>query len=382
MRKICVVTGSRAEYGHLFWLMKEIQSDSALCLEIAVTGSHLSAAFGKTASDIERDGFRIDRKIEIPTEDDSALGVTQAMAAALSGFAEAFHALRPDIVVVLGDRFEMLAAAEAALLAKIPVAHIHGGEITEGAFDDSMRHAITKIALLHFTAAEPYRRRVIQLGEPPERVFSFGAPGLDHLERTKFLNRDALEKALKFKLGKTNFLVTFHPATLDKASSKSQMDELLNALDEFPSAKIIFTYPNPDPDNAAIREKLNRFAEKNASRCLLRQSLGQELYLSLLPHVSAMLGNSSSGFIEMPSFRKPTVNIGDRQKGRLMAKSIIPCEPRASEIVQAIRKALSTDFKKTLHRTVNPYEAANASTRIKNVLRDFNLGPEVMKKIF
>jgi N-acetylneuraminate synthase/UDP-hydrolysing UDP-N-acetyl-D-glucosamine 2-epimerase len=382
MRKICVVTGSRAEYGHLFWLMKEIRSDAALRLQIAVTGTHLSPVFGKTVSVMEQDGFEIDRKIEIPTEDDSPLGVTRAMAGALSGFAEAFRELRPDMVVVLGDRFEMLAAAEAALLAKIPVAHLHGGEITEGAFDDAMRHAITKIALLHFTAAEPYRQRVIQMGEAPERVFAFGAPGLDHLERTSLLDRHTLEKKLGFTLGKISFLVTFHPVTLDGASSKSQVQELLSALDAFPSAKIIFTYPNADPDNAAIRRMLKDYAEKNASRCLLRESFGQELYLSLLSCASVMIGNSSSGLIERPSFKKPTVNIGDRQKGRLSAASVISCPPRRRDIVRAIRKSLDVFFGKTLPCVVNPYRGSDVSAKIKNVLRDFELGPGVMKKKF
>jgi UDP-hydrolysing UDP-N-acetyl-D-glucosamine 2-epimerase len=379
---ICVVTGSRADYGLLYWLMKEIQNDEDLCLQIIATGMHLSPEFGLTYQEIESDGFRIDEKVEIQLSSDTVIGVTTSVGLAVIGIGGALSRLKPDMVVILGDRYEILAAAQAALLAKVPIAHLHGGETTEGAFDEAIRHSITKMSLLHFVAAEPYRSRVIQLGEAPSRVFNFGAPGLDHIQKTKLLSRMAFEEEIEFSLGELCFLVTYHPVTLQSSTPEQTFQNLLDAFDEFPSATIIFTGQNSDPQGRIIGSKIESYIEKHHSRCCYFSSLGHVRYLSALQHVDAVIGNSSSGLSEVPIFKKPTVNIGDRQKGRIRASSVIDCAEDKQSIQEGITKALSADFQKSLQTVLSPYGVGDVSPKIKEVLKNYDLSERYLMKQF
>jgi UDP-N-acetylglucosamine 2-epimerase (non-hydrolysing)/GDP/UDP-N,N'-diacetylbacillosamine 2-epimerase (hydrolysing) len=317
-RKICIVTGTRAEYGLLYWLMKEIQGDPDLELQTIATGMHLSPEFGLTYKKIEEDGFTINEKVEMLLSSDTPVGIAKSVGLGVIGFADALARQKPDIMVVLGDRFEILAAAQAAMIARIPIAHIHGGETTEGAIDEAIRHAVTKMAHFHFTAAEPYRRRIVQLGEAPERVMNYGAPGLDNIKKLKLLNRAAFEKAIKFSLGKMSFLVTYHPVTLSAANPDQSFKELTNALDQFPEAKIIFTKANADTAGRIINYNIEKYVKQNPQRAKVFTSMGQLLYLSAIKNMDIVIGNSSSGITEAPSFCKPTVNIGQRQRGRLI----------------------------------------------------------------
>lgn len=369
-RRIAVVTGTRADYGLLYWLVHDLHAAPDFELQLVVTGMHLMARFGRTVEVIERDGFPIAAKVDLRLEDDSSLAVARAIGTGTAGLADAFTRLQPDWVVILGDRFEALAAACAAFTLRLPIAHLHGGEITEGALDDGYRHAITKLAALHFTAAKPYRRRVIQMGEPSERVYNVGAPGLEHWVRTPLLSRSELERALDFELGEPTLLVTFHPVTLDEGSPADQCRELLAALDAFGQARIVFTMPNADPGGAAIIPLLEEYVARHPQRCRLFASLGQQRYLSLLRHVQAVVGNSSSGIIEAPSAGCATVNIGDRQRGRLRAASVIDCAPRRSDIEAAIRRALDPAFRATLREVRNPYGDGHVAARILRVLRE------------
>ena len=381
-RKICIVTGTRAEYGLLYWLMKEIQCDSSLELQIIATGMHLSPEFGLTYKKIEEDGFTINEKVEMLLSSDTPVGIAKSVGLGVIGFADALARQKPDILVVLGDRLEILAAAQAAMIARIPIAHIHGGETTEGAIDEAIRHAITKMSHFHFTAAEPYRRRVIQLGEAPERVLSYGAPGLDNIKKLKLLNRTAFEKAINFSLGKKSFLVTYHPVTLSSASPEQSFKELTKALDQFPEAKIIFTKANSDTAGRTINYNIEKYVEQNPQRAKVFTSMGQLLYLSAVKNMDIVIGNSSSGIIEAPSFHKPTVNIGQRQQGRLKADSVIDCEEQERAIVAAISKGLSSEFKITLKDTHNPYGRGNASLKIKDYLKKVSLENILMKKFY
>ena len=372
-RKICIVTGTRAEYGPLYWLMKEVGADPDLQLQIIATGMHLSPEFGLTYQQIEADGFSIDAKVEMLLSSDSPVGIAKSMGLGVIGFADALDQLEPDILVVLGDRFEILAAAQAAMVARIPIAHIHGGETTEGAFDESIRHAITKMAQWHFVAAEPYRKRVIQLGETSDRVFNFGAPGLDHLQRLEWIDRPSLEKSLAIKLDPPVFLVTYHPATLSQQKPIAVLNELLAALDEFPQATIIFTYPNADTGGHALIKQLDQWVVANKHRAKAFVSLGQQRYLSLMREVDIIIGNSSSGLTEAPALKKATVNIGDRQKGRLRASSIIDASEEKELIVAAINKALSKGFRAELPFTKSLYGSGDVSRRIKDTLKTATL---------
>lgn len=377
-RKICVVTGTRAEYGLLYWLMKEIQTDEDLVLQIVVTGMHLSPEFGLTYQVIEVDGFFIDAKVEMLLSSDTPVGIAKSIGLGVIGFAEAFDRLQPDLLVVLGDRFEMLAAAQAALIAKIPLAHIAGGDVTEGAFDESIRHSITKMAHLHFVTNAQSAARVCQVGENPSHVFNVGNPGLDYLSRTKFLSRAALESELDFVFGERNLLITFHPATLDAGSASEQFQQLLHALDQLgPSVGLIFTYPNADPQGRALITLLADYVAKRENAKAFT-SLGQLRYLSLMAQVDAVVGNSSSGLYEAPSFKIPTVNIGDRQKGRLQAASVIDCEPNAASIVSAIHKAIHMDCS----QAVNPYGDGNSSLRILSELKKHQDYQDLLQKKF
>jgi len=381
-RKICIATGTRAEYGLLYWLMKEIQEDPGLELQIVATGMHLSPEFGLTYKKIEEDGFRINEKVEMLLSSDTPNGIAKSIGLGVMGFADALERLKPDILVVPADRFEIFAAAQAAMVLRIPMAHIYGGETTEGAIDEAIRHAITKMSHLHFTAAEPYRRRVIQLGEDPRHVLNYGAPGLDNLQKLKLLNKSSLEKAIDFQLGKTSFLITYHPATLSAAAPEKSFGELLKALDHFPEAKIIFTKANADAAGRIINKMLERYAEKNSRRVVVFASMGQRLYLSAMKNVDLVIGNSSSGLLEAPTLKKPVVNIGNRQQGRLRAESVIDCEEKAGAIIEAINKGLSPGFKKIAANAVNPYGQGNASFRIKEYLKKAPLKNILVKKFY
>jgi UDP-hydrolysing UDP-N-acetyl-D-glucosamine 2-epimerase len=353
--------------------MKEIDSDPDLKLQTLVCGMHLAPEFGLTYRLIEADGFEITSKVDMLLSTDSPVGTAKSMGMGLIGFADALDHLKPDILVVLGDRFEIMAVAMAAMVARVPVAHISGGEVTEGAIDESIRHAITKIAQWHFVAAESYRRRVIQLGENPKNVFNFGAPGLDYLEHIEWLDRNSLEVDLGMKLEAPVFLVTYHPTTLGREEPLAAMEELLISLDGFPEAKIIFTYPNADTGGRSLINRIESWVENNKQRARAFVSLGQRRYLSLMRESDVVIGNSSSGITEAPFLRKATVNIGDRQKGRLKATSIIDATENRLNIVRAIRSALSLEFRGKLLSTNSLYGHGSASKKIKDSLKILEL---------
>jgi len=380
-RKICVVTGTRAEYGLLHWVIDGIAKSPVLELQLIATGMHLSPEFGLTVQEIEADGHRIDRNVEMLLSSDTPVGITKSMGLGMIGFADALAELQPDLLLVLGDRFEIFAAASAALIARIPIAHIHGGELTEGAFDDSIRHSITKMAHLHFVAAEEYRQRVIQLGEEPDRVFRVGGLGVDNIQRLELLTRHELEAAIDFRFLSRNLLVTFHPVTLEKDTCASQMDQLLAALGELQDTGLIFTMPNADTDGRILFKKIKNFCNDRV-HARAYTSLGQLRYLSCVRHVDGVVGNSSSGIAEVPSFKKATINIGDRQRGRLKATSVIDCEPNTFSILQAISLSFSTDFLRILKTTENPYGSAGASDAIIRKLEDTKLADNLSKKSF
>lgn len=372
-RKICVVTGSRAEYGLLQGLMTEIRSDRRLRLQTVVTGTHLSTEFGSTWKELVGDGFRIDAKIPIAPLGGDAYATTMSLSKSVAGFARAFRALKPDLLVLHGDRYEILGAAEAALLARIPIAHISGGELTEGAVDDSIRHCLTKLSHLHFVSAEPYRRRVLQLGEEPSRVFQFGDPGVENVQKLPLLSRRELEASMGFALGERNFLVTYHPTTLGGLSPAEGVRRLLRALDRFPEARIIFTKSNADAGGRAVNAAIEAYARRHADRMAVFSSLGRLRFLSALKHVDVLIGNSSSGIVEAPALRTPTVNIGTRQDGRLKAASILDCPETTSAVVSAISRSLSPAFRRTLSTRGIPYRGGPVSRKTKDVLRTFPL---------
>ncbi len=373
MRKIAVITGSRAEYGLLRNLMKEIKSDKDLILQVIVTGSHLSDKFGNTYQEIISDGLTIDAKVNLNLDGDSAKDTTASIAEALNGFASVFERLKPDLAVVLGDRYEIHAAAIACLIAKIPLAHLHGGELSEGAYDDSIRHSITKMAHLHFTAAEPYKKRVIQMGEVPENVFCCGACGVENIESLNLVNKNELETQFKIKLSAPLFLITFHPTTLENTDSQTQIGELLKALDTFDNANIIFTQSNADTGNQIITKMIQQYTESHKERMLFFSSLGVLKYLSFMKICDVVIGNSSSGIIEAPALRKPTINIGDRQRGRLLADSIIQTNCDKESISQSIHKALSPDFKNLLNKFTPLYKGGVVAKTIKDIIKNTNL---------
>jgi UDP-hydrolysing UDP-N-acetyl-D-glucosamine 2-epimerase len=363
-RKICVVTGTRAEYGLLHWIMKEIQRDPELELQIIATCMHLSPEFGLTYRSIEADGFQISARVEMLLSSDTPVGVTKSMGLGMIGLADAFSNLNPDIVVVLGDRFETLATACGALVARIPLAHISGGEVTRGAIDDSIRHAITKMATYHFPGAEVYRERIIRMGEQPANVMNFGDPGLDNMQRLTLLSAEALEKELNFSLAHPLFLVTYHPATLSDLQPERAMTELLQALDRFPDARVIFTKSNADAGGRSLALMIDEFGAARPDRVLVVTSLGQIRYLSAMKHCDLVIGNSSSGIVEAPALRKPSVNIGTRQDGRLKASSVIDCPEEAKAIVSAIELGLSSQFRELAANTESLYGDSDASRRI------------------
>jgi len=382
MRRICVITTSRAEYGLLFWLMKGIQSDPELKLQLVVTGTHLSAEFGSTIDMIRDDGFRIDRSFDLGLTGDKVLDITHSLALSLDGFASAFHTLTPDLVVLLGDRFEILGAAAAALIANIPVAHIHGGELSLGAIDDSIRHSVTKMSHLHFTATREYRNRVIRMGEEPGRVFMVGGMGMDNIRRMTFLGRAEFEKAIDFKLGDKNLLITYHPETLDPSKAGQQADELLKALGKLDSTHFIFTQPNADTGHRAIVERIQAFVFKAGEKATLIKSMGQLNYLSAMKHVDAVVGNSSSGIIEAPGFNIGTLNIGHRQDGRIRAASVIDCECIESEILSGLDTIYSPVFQANLKKIKNPYGNGGASEKVLEIIRSVDLQNLIPKRFY
>lgn len=380
MRKICVVTGTRAEYGLLYWLLKAIEQDDTLKLQLIVTGMHLSPEFGLTYQEIEKE-FVIDKKIDLELGDDSTLGIAKSMGLAHVGFAQAYDELKPDILVVLGDRYEIFCAASAAMISRIPIAHLHGGETTEGAFDESIRHCITKMAHLHFTAAEEYRNRVIQLGEHPQRVFNVGGMGIENIKKLTLMERSSFEESIGFRLGSKNLLVTFHPVTLENNTARQQFQELLDALDTLEDTHIIFTKANSDPDGKIINQMIDDYAKEHSHKAVAFASLGQIRYLSALKFVDAAVGNSSSGLLEAPSFTIGTINIGDRQKGRIKAKSVIDSLPKKEEILNALKTLYSPTFQQKLKTITNPYENGMASASVVQELKNANLD-SILKKSF
>jgi GDP/UDP-N,N'-diacetylbacillosamine 2-epimerase (hydrolysing) len=380
MKRICVVTGTRAEYGLLRWVMEGIRQSRVLDLQLIVTGMHLSPEFGRTVEAIEADGFQVDRKVEMLLSSDTPVGVTKSMGLGMIGVADALAELRPDLMLVLGDRYEIFSAAAAAMIARIPIAHLHGGEATEGVIDEAIRHSITKMSHLHFVAAEDYRRRVIQLGEQADRIFKVGGLGIDNILRLKLLARDELEATLNFRLAPRNLLITFHPVTLEHNTSAGQMDELLAALAKLQDTGMIFTMPNADTEGRVLFRQIEDFCTRHPN-AQAYTSLGQLLYLSCIRHVDGVVGNSSSGLAEVPSFKKGTINIGDRQRGRLRAASVIGCEPDRDSICAALGQLFSPEFQAELPRVENPYGNGGASDAIVNVLEQRSLD-DLLKKSF
>jgi len=380
-RKVCVITGTRAEYGLLYWTIYGLHNDPKIELQLIVTGMHLSPEFGLTYKQIETDGFHINKKIEVILSSDSPVGISKSMGLGMIGFSEAYEELKPDVILLLGDRFEIFSAAAAAMIARIPIAHCHGGESTEGLIDEPIRHSITKMSHLHFTSTEEYRNRIIQMGEQPDFVYNFGALGIENINRLKLLSREAFEKSIAFQLNKKNLLVTFHPVTLENATAENQFTKLLEAIDTFHDVTIIFTKANADTDGRIINQLIDEYVMEHSDKAVAFISLGQIRYLSALQFMDVVVGNSSSGLIEVPSFKTATVNIGDRQRGRIKASSVIDCEPTSNAIKNAIEKALSKEFRESLKLIENPYGTKNASENIIPLLKSVPLG-NLLKKEF
>lgn len=381
MRKICIFTSTRADWGLQRGVAELIRQTDGLQLQLLVSGSHLSERFGMTIREIETDGFAVDEQVDILQFDDSPNGVCKSMGLALSGYGEALERLRPDLLVILGDRYESFCAAAAAQIHRIPLAHIHGGETTEGAVDEAFRHSITKMAQLHFPSCEDYRRRIIQLGEDPSRVFNVGALGLENIRQLSLMGRNELEASIGFKLDRPFFLVTFHPVTLEHATSAEQFDELLSALEQFPDHKIIFTKANADTDGQVVNDRIDAYAALHPERCLAFASLGLVRYLSAMTICDAVVGNSSSGILETPALGLPTVNIGDRQKGRIRTPSILDCTPESSAITAAIQEASDPRFRDSIKGMPHPCEQENTAAQIVEKLLEANLDG-LLKKTF
>lgn len=382
MRKICFVTGSRAEYGLLSGLMKAVKNDSELQLQIVATNMHLSPEFGLTYREIEKDGFIIDKKVEMLLSSDTAVGISKSVGLGMIGYADAFEELRPNLIVILGDRYEMIAVASAALFQKIPIAHLHGGEITEGAYDDCIRHAISKMSHLHFTSTEEHRKRVIQLGEQPDRVFNVGAIGIENFKYISAMSKKELENSLDFNMGDKSIIVTYHPVTLEDNSAEEQSEALLSALDTLDDYKIIFTYPNSDTNGRIIIEKINEYVAAHPEKAKAWPSLGLKRYISALHYSTAVVGNSSSGIIEVPSFGIPTLNIGNRQKGRISSNSVYNCDANEASIINGLKTILSVDFINKASYTWNPYGGINTTEDILNIIKTYPLDNLIQKVFF
>lgn len=378
-RRICVLTGTRAEYGLLYWVIRRIAEDFDLELQLLVTGMHLSPEFGLTVNEITKDGITIAERVEMLLSSDSAVGIAKSMGLGTIGFADAFDRLKPDLLVVLGDRFEVLAAAQAAMIARIPIAHLHGGELTEGLIDEAIRHAVTKMAHLHFVATDVYARRVIQMGEDPARVFVVGTPGLDHLETLDWMSKDELAEDLDLPIGSRFFLVTYHPVTLEGSPARA-MGELLAALNGFPEASVLITYPNADTEGRTLIGMIDDYCARSGGRVRGVVSLGQRRYLSAMRAADVVIGNSSSGLTEAPALGKPTVNLGDRQRGRLKSESVIDCGETSEEIGDAINRALSPAFQRQIATFKPVYGTSGASQRIVETIKHVELDGLLKKR--
>ncbi|HEY6977112.1 MAG TPA: UDP-N-acetylglucosamine 2-epimerase [Chitinophagaceae bacterium] len=382
MKKICVATGSRAEYGLLKPLLIEICKQKNWQLQLVVTGMHLSPEFGLTFNEIEKDGFKITKKIEILLSSDSPEGVVKSIGLGAIGFADALKELQPDLVIILGDRFEMLSIAEAALIFKIPVAHLHGGEITEGAYDDSIRHAITKMSHLHFASTEIYKNRIIQMGENPDCVFNVGAIGLDNIKLLTLLSKSDLQKRLNIVFKTHNYLITFHPATLNETTAALEFEQLIAALKKQENSLFIFTKSNADNGGRLINELIDKYVSLRPENSIAFTSLGQQLYLSVMQYMDAVVGNSSSGIIEAASFKVPAINIGDRQKGRIHTNNVVNCKSEQKEIEKAFESVKLPAFKRTLQKIINPYGSGNTASSITKVLKNTELKKLIPKKFY
>lgn len=369
MKKLCVITATRAEYGFLKNTIRKIQESSYFELCLIATGTHLVQEYGYTVTEIEEDGFFVDEKVDMLLNSDSQSAIGKSIGLAAIEFAAIFEHHKPDMIIVAGDRYELLPICSTALVAQIPIAHISGGEKTEGAIDDVVRHCVSKMSFLHFTACEEYRNRVIQLGESPDRVFNVGDVGVENIKLTNFMEKEELEKSIGFVLDKPYASVTFHPVTLDNSSEK-YFEEVLKSLEYFPDMKFIITKANADSGGRKINELIERFVDDHLN-CIAFSSMGSLRYLSSLKYADMIIGNSSSGIVEAPTLKIPTVNIGDRQKGRLLADSIINCKPDCEDIINAINKALSNEFKLQSKNTVNPYGMGDTSRQIVDIIKDF-----------
>lgn len=382
MRKIAVFTGTRAEYGLLFGVVKALHTSCEVELQLYVGGMHLSPEFGYTINQIEADGFDVTERIEFLLSSDTAVGITKSMGLALISSAEVLERNKPDIIVLLGDRFESMTLAQAAMVACIPVAHIHGGETTEGVIDEAVRHSITKMAHLHFAATDSYQKRIQQLGENPKRTFNFGAPGIDNIVKLPLLTKAQLSGSLEFSLDRPFFMITYHPVTLEVEGSTVSLSNLLEALNDFPEHQLIITYPNSDTHGRKLIKLLDEYQNTHPKRVLLSRSLGQLRYLSAMKYCNAVIGNSSSGLIETPTFKVPTVNIGNRQKGRIAGDTVIHCGESVIEISNALKKATSADFIKQCKNSINPYGNGGSSDRIVEVLTNYPLDGIVNKRFY
>jgi GDP/UDP-N,N'-diacetylbacillosamine 2-epimerase (hydrolysing) len=379
LRKICVVSGSRAEYGLLRNIMKIIYNSESLKLQIIATGMHLSPKFGNTYLDIEKDGFFIDEKVEMLLSSDNASAISKSVGLGTILFSEALMRLQPDIIIILGDRFEVFSCACAALVQRKPIAHLHGGEVTPHLIDEAIRHSLTKISHMHFVATEKYQKRVLQMGEDPDKIFLVGGLGIDNIKNLELLDKNQIENELNISFNKKNLLVTFHPLSLEPDTSKIYVNELLGALNKLEDTMIIFTMPNADTDGRVIFNLIDNFV-KNKSNAVSFISLGELKYLSLIQFVDGVLGNSSSGLLEVPTFKKGTINIGDRQKGREKAASVIDCEPKTDKILNALKKLYSKQFQEDLKEVINPYGEGGASKKVVDILSSISIKNIIYKK--
>ena len=380
MKRIGIMTGTRAEYGLLKSLMQEINKDNDLELYLIVSGMHLSPEFGMTYKEIEEDGFEINAKVEMLLSSDSPAGISKSIGLGVIGFADEFQRADLDMLILLGDRYEALSAAISAMVMRIPIAHLHGGELTEGAIDEGIRHSITKMSYLHFTSTEEYRRRVIQLGENPERVFCVGAIGVENIKKINLMTKEELERSIHFEIDENTVIVTYHPVTLENNTVEEQFLNLLEVLDRNPKIRMIFTKANADTNGRLVNELIDKYAAQNSERACAFMSLGQKRYLSALKYCRIVIGNSSSGIIEAPSFGKPIINIGDRQKGRICADSVINCGYTQQEIQRAMETALTEEFENKARNCRNPYEKENTAANIISVIKDYLLNDKIKLK--
>ena len=380
IKKICVISANRSEYGLLYWLLKKIDEEKKFNLKLIVTGSHLSKFHGLTVREIISDALKIDTRIENDIKRDNSTSILQSIATGIAKITDYLKKTKPDIFIVCGDRYDIFPAVIAAFFLKIPIFHIHGGETTKGSIDEGIRHSITKMSWAHFVANEEYKKRVIQLGENPKRVFVVGGLGVDSIKKTKLLNKKLLEKKIGYNFGRRNIIVTFHPVTNEKESSKSHFTEILKALKFFQNINLIFTYPNSDEGNLIIKKMINNFVKKNKNSKIFN-SLGRVNYLSVLSHVDCILGNSSSGILEAPTFNIATINIGDRQEGRIRARSVINCQPKSASIVKSINLVYKKKFREKIKKNFNPYGNGNASDKIVKLIKKIKI-PNDLKKDF